>query len=737
MRFCPQCHGRYEDGSRFCPRDGAALPQDDDDPRIGTVLMGQFELLATCGKGAMGTVYRAWQTPMDRQVAIKLLRPELIRDPAVVKRFDREARAVARIVHPNIVTFFLVGATDDALPFVVMEYVDGPSLAQVVDAEPRFEPARALRIGRQITSALAEAHAEGIVHRDLKPANILLAQRRRTQDFVKVVDFGIAKVLRGETTNLRATDPESRLTRTGAVFGTPHYLSPEQAAGAEVDHRADLYSLGVILYRLITGRLPFDGTGIAVLIQHIQQALPPPREVFPQIDPRLERFLVKALEKDPNERFQSAEEMSDALDAVASEISGGNTAWTSFSGRMQAVRSGSEPSQPRAPTSPIQPRDTSQPSQPRLAARAAGGTLQGLGGGPLAADPQAVSEAAAAAAGATAAAAGAVPAYAAPLPAGYQELESPPAAISHVEGSRTDAPAIVDDDGAGARDPAPRSRAPLFIALAGVLVASGAVAAAYLLGRGTSGLSVFPGPATAPAAAGASSPSVSGAAASSAPASVPPAATGPEASGQSTPASADPVAAPTVAPAVAADVGAAAAPDAPTRTHTVGEAGYSIRATVPETIEPGREIEITFLVLDPDGKPVTVPVLPASVEDPRGAKSAVEIGAAAAPGTFSLKTSFAAAGRYHMHLYPIPGKKTVVWFDLLVGPQATALPPRAEARPATAGGAAGSHRDAHEGGSSSDPYHLLDDMPRDRPHVTRPSRPRPPKPANDNPDGLE
>ena len=296
MRICPRCHGRYEDQSRFCPRDGAPLPGAKDDPRIGSVLLGQFELLDVCGKGAMGTVYRAWQTGMDRQVAVKILRSELLRDPSVVKRFHREARAVARIQHPNIVTVFLVGETADGVPFLAMEYVEGEVLADVLDRERALPAVRGLRIARQIASALADAHSFGIVHRDLKPANLLLAQRRRAADFVKVLDFGIAKILRGEDAPPEAGDKpgESRLSRTGTIFGTPHYISPEQAAGTEVDHRADIYSLGVILYRMMTGRLPFEGTGVAVLLAHMQKAPPRPCELAADLDPRVEAGLRRA-----------------------------------------------------------------------------------------------------------------------------------------------------------------------------------------------------------------------------------------------------------------------------------------------------------------------------------------------------------------------------------------------------------------------------------------------------------
>src|SRR5262245_55190636 len=210
MRICPRCHGRYGDESRFCPRDGAPLPEATD-PRIGQVLLGQFALEAVCGKGAMGTVYRARQASMDRLVAVKVLRQELLRDRSVVKRFQREARAIAKIQHPNIVRVFLVGETDDGVPFLVMEYVEGEALADLVDRERVVPAVRALRIARQVASALAEAHAAGIVHRDLKPANLVVGQKRRAPDFTWVLDFGIAKILHGDP----GTPGESHLSRTG------------------------------------------------------------------------------------------------------------------------------------------------------------------------------------------------------------------------------------------------------------------------------------------------------------------------------------------------------------------------------------------------------------------------------------------------------------------------------------------------------------------------------------------
>ncbi|MBI5477347.1 MAG: serine/threonine protein kinase, partial [Deltaproteobacteria bacterium] len=309
MKTCPRCNGQFEDAVRFCPRDGIALPEVSD-PLVGQVLLGQFEILQGAGRGAMGTVYRARQTTMEREVAIKVLRRDLLRDPAVIKRFQREARAVARLQHPNIVTVFLIGETPDGRPYLVMEYVDGESLAAICGREGAMPPARALGIARQIGSALGEAHAAGVVHRDLKPENIIVGTRRRTADFVKVLDFGIAKIV-------GAKSDVSQLTRTGAIFGTPHYIAPEQASGGEVDHRADLYSLGVILFRMLTGRLPFDGSGgMQVLLAHIREQPPRPRDLNPDLSVELEDAVLRTLAKDPAARWQSADEFTAALDRV-------------------------------------------------------------------------------------------------------------------------------------------------------------------------------------------------------------------------------------------------------------------------------------------------------------------------------------------------------------------------------------------------------------------------------------
>ena len=313
MKVCPLCGESLLDDARFCPGDGSLLVTATD-PYIGKVFLDQFEVREVCGRGSMGTVYKAWQTSMDREVAIKVLRKNLMKDATIVKRFHREARAAARLSHPNIITVFMVGDTDDGIPFLAMEFVKGQSLASACEADGPLAPVRAIHIVRQITSALTDAHSQNVVHRDLKPENILLSNRPQSPDFVKVLDFGIAKILHGD-------DGESQLTQTGAIFGTPHYLAPEQASGGDVDHRTDLYALGVILFEVVVGRLPFPSdSGMAVLVQHIKDAPPRPRDLNSRIPQPLEDVILRAMEKDPKDRFQSADDFGEALGRVMDKM---------------------------------------------------------------------------------------------------------------------------------------------------------------------------------------------------------------------------------------------------------------------------------------------------------------------------------------------------------------------------------------------------------------------------------
>ncbi len=313
MRICPRCRHRYEDDASFCPKDGAQLVEVSDH-YIGQTFLDQFEIREVWGCGSMGTVYKAWQKNMEREVAIKVLRKDLVDDPRLIKRFHREAKASARLSHPNIITVHLVGETDDGVPFLAMEFLQGQSLDDLCLAAGPLPNVRAINITRQILAALAEAHGQNIVHRDLKPENILLIDKKQAPDFVKVLDFGIAKILHA--------DEESLLTQTGAIFGTPYYLAPEQAAGSDIDHRCDLYALGVILFRMLTGQLPFQGhSSIAVLVKHLKEPPPRPQTIIPSITDSLDYIVLKALEKSQETRWQTAEEMGEALNLALSTLS--------------------------------------------------------------------------------------------------------------------------------------------------------------------------------------------------------------------------------------------------------------------------------------------------------------------------------------------------------------------------------------------------------------------------------
>src|SRR5512133_1961699 len=310
MRECPECRNAVEDAARFCTSCGTAVgPPDATDPWLGRTVNGKFRIEGLVGQGGMGRVYRARHLALDRPVVLKMLHRGYSGDPQVVQRFQREARAASRLDHPNSLPIFDFGEAEDGTLFMAMEYLGGKDLARVVAEEFPLGEKRIVRIGAQILSALAEAHARGIVHRDLKPENVMVEPRRGEPDFVKVLDFGIAKI-----TAPGANEP--KLTQAGLVCGTPEYMSPEQARGADIDLRSDLYSTGVILYQLTTGALPFaSDTPVGYLTKHLSEIPVPAREKNPEIEvsPALDAVIAKALEKDPAARFQSADEMRAAL----------------------------------------------------------------------------------------------------------------------------------------------------------------------------------------------------------------------------------------------------------------------------------------------------------------------------------------------------------------------------------------------------------------------------------------
>ncbi len=266
------------------------------DPLIGQIVDGRYRIEAQLGEGGMGVVYSARHVVIDKRVAVKLLRREFSGDPSLLQRFVQEARAATSIGHPNIIDISDFGEHDGQAYFV-MEMLDGTTLAQEIEIHGALPPVRVAAIARQMCLALDIAHAKGIVHRDLKPENVFLIERDGRADFVKILDFGVAKIAHAP-----------KLTRAGSVFGTPEHMSPEQARGGETDHRSDVYSLGVILFEMLAGRTPFvSPTMMGMISQHLHEAPPRPSEVRPDGDvpPELEAIVLQALEKAPDRRPQS------------------------------------------------------------------------------------------------------------------------------------------------------------------------------------------------------------------------------------------------------------------------------------------------------------------------------------------------------------------------------------------------------------------------------------------------
>ncbi len=261
---------------------------------IGHTLSGRYELLARVGGGGMALVYKARDLLLNRFVAVKVLRQQFTHDDEFVKRFRREAQAAASLSHPNIVSIYDVGQVEDTY-YIVMEYIDGANLNEIIRDRAPLQPDEAVRIASQICDALEHAHHNQIIHRDIKPHNILIGNNGR----VKVTDFGIARAVTSST-----------ITQTGSVVGSVHYFSPEHAKGVTTGEKSDIYSLGIVLYQMLTGRLPFLGESpISVALKHLQEPFEAPRSVNPYIPQSVENIILKAMRKNPLERYQSATEM--------------------------------------------------------------------------------------------------------------------------------------------------------------------------------------------------------------------------------------------------------------------------------------------------------------------------------------------------------------------------------------------------------------------------------------------
>ena len=342
MLQCPTCGRRYSSDFEICPEDQSPLQADTtnaepppSDPLLGHTLDEKYRLDAQLGIGGMGTVYRARHLLIDRPVAVKVLNPRFVEDEAARTRFQREARAAGRLQHTNAVTVTDYGQSQDGYVYIVMELLEGRTLRDILAKEAPLDAARSVSLMLQVSAAVAAAHEAGIIHRDLKPANIFIVQRAEVPALVKVLDFGIAK-LAAESLE---EDEIKALTQVGAMIGTPRYMSPEQCDGAELTPAADVYSLGVILYEMLTGTVPFSGsTPLAIAMKHTSELPRRPREFVASIPPALEDVVLHALEKRPEARPNNAAEFRQELLATADRLGLEHASITS-SPNIEALRS--------------------------------------------------------------------------------------------------------------------------------------------------------------------------------------------------------------------------------------------------------------------------------------------------------------------------------------------------------------------------------------------------------------
>lgn len=307
-RECPHCTARYPGNYIVCPLDATQLQDaaDVEDPLVGTVVGDCYEIIKIIGYGGMATVYEARHTRLqDKRFAIKLLLPEFAVKPEIVIRFGREAETAARIQHPNVLDVYDVHRTEGGTPYIVCEFLDGHELGLMLDEVGKLDSELAVRVARHVCSGLAAAHTAGVVHRDMKPENVFLVGDPNAP-LAKVIDFGISKITDNEQS--------SKLTRTGFVMGTPAYMPPEQARGGKIDHRTDVYGVGAILYRALTGKPPFEGDDPGAVVAAVLTKEPTrPRALDPNISEGLELIIERAMAKNPDDRYPSVEAMEAEL----------------------------------------------------------------------------------------------------------------------------------------------------------------------------------------------------------------------------------------------------------------------------------------------------------------------------------------------------------------------------------------------------------------------------------------
>jgi serine/threonine-protein kinase len=324
---CPHCNAPITTEARFCPacgkaasatESGTSWPAAGSAPDlVGREIAGRYRIVKKLGEGGMGAVYRGEQISLKRAVAVKVLKPELGSNQMVLRRFNAEAEAVAKLSHPNTVNIYDFGQDTDGSLFIAMEFIEGRSLRTALQVEGPFSSTRAISIALQVAASLSDAHSRSIVHRDLKPDNVMLQERGRQKDVVRVLDFGIAK-LRDEN---RAT--QQAMTQAGDMLGTPQYMAPEQIRGEAIDGRTDVYALGCLVYEMVTARLPYEApTIMAMLSKHLIEQVVPPSQRRPDlmIPPAVDQLVLHAMAKDPASRPATMDQMSEMLQALLSTL---------------------------------------------------------------------------------------------------------------------------------------------------------------------------------------------------------------------------------------------------------------------------------------------------------------------------------------------------------------------------------------------------------------------------------